>query len=192
MSPDQSSKEDPPAEKPSAARLFATLSGAVLVIGGTAGFFHNSEFGTPGEIEDALGFAVNGWINTLHIVVGAIGLFAAAFAARAYSLGAAILFGAMAIWGFAAGSDDALLDRFPADEAENILHAALALLGLAAWVSERPKRRPKAKRKRARSAGEDRPRRSEGDDDSASRGDEPQRRRARRSQRRRRPPRPPA
>ena len=154
MSADQSSPAaSAPADQPrstpslpaeaSPTRLFATLSGAVLVVGGTVGFFHASEFGTPGEIEDALGFAVNGWINTLHIVVGAIGLFAAGYAARVYSLGVAFLFGALAIWGIAAGSDDALLDRFPADEAQNLLHALLAGLGLAAFWAERPKRERK-------------------------------------------------
>jgi hypothetical protein len=142
------------ADQSSPTRLFATLSGALLVVGGTVGFFHTSTFGTPGEIEDALGFAVNGWINSLHIIVGILGLFAAGFAARAYSLGAAILFGALAIWGFATGSDDALLDRIPADEAENLVHALLAVLGLAAWLADRPKRerkssaeRPKRERK---------------------------------------------
>ena len=145
MPADQSS---PTQDQASPTRLYATLTGAVLVIGGTIGFFHASTFGTPGEIEDALGFAVNGWINTLHIVVGALGLLAAGFAARAYSLGAAILFGALAIWGFATGSNDALLDRFPADEAENLLHALLAVLGLAAWFAERPRREPKPKKER--------------------------------------------
>ena len=143
MATDQSSPTPPAPADAGATRLYATISGAVLVIGGTLGFFHASDFGTPGEIEDALGFAVNGWINTLHIVVGAIGLFAAGYAARAYTLGAAILFAVMAIWGFAAGSDDALLDRFPADEAENLLHALLAALGLAAFLAERPKRQGK-------------------------------------------------
>ena len=145
MSADQSS---PSPDQASPARLYATLTGAVLVIGGTVGFFHSSTFGTPGAIEDALGFAVNGWLNTLHIVVGALGLLAAGFAARTYSLAAALLFGALAIWGFALGSDDALLDRFPADEAENLLHAALAALGLAAWFAERPRREPRPKKER--------------------------------------------
>jgi len=207
-----------PPDQSSPTRLFATLSGAVLVIGGTVGFFHSSSFGTPGEIEDALGFAVNGWINTLHIVAGALGLLAAGFAARAYSLAAAILFGAMAIWGFALGGDGAILNRFPADEAQNLLHAALAILGLAAWFAERPKREPKPtkerpprtrnrdeerrkrdekrrereKKRAAKSAGENRSRQNESGDDSASRDDEPRTRRERRSQRRRRPPRPPA
>ena len=207
------------ADQSSPTRLFATISGAILVIGGTAGFFHATDFGTPGEIEDALGFAINGWINTLHIIVGALGLFAAGYAARAYSLGAAILFGVMAIWGFAAGSDDALLDRFPADEAENLLHALLAILGLAAFLAERPAREPRPaeaekkkragekrdekkrreerrkrdeKRRAAKSGASDRSPRSEGDDDRASRDDEPRKERGRPSQRRRRPPRPPA
>lgn len=207
-----------PPDQSSPTRLFATLSGVVLVIGGTVGFFHSSSFGTPGEIEDALGFAVNGWINTLHIVAGALGLLAAGFAARAYSLAAAILFGAMAIWGFALGGDGAILDRFPADEAQNLLHAALAILGLAAWFAERPKREAKPRKERpprtrnrdedrrkrdekrrerekkraSKSAGENRSRQNESGDDSASRDDEPRTRRERRSQRRRRPPRPPA
>ena len=132
-----------PADQSSPTRLFATLSGAVLVIGGTAGFFHYSGFGTPGDVEDGLGFAVNGWINTLHIIMGALGLLAAGFAARLYSLAAAVLFGTLAIWGFALGGDEAILDRFPADEAENLLHAALAVLGLVAWLAERPRRERK-------------------------------------------------
>ena len=211
VSPDQSSPT----------RLFATLSGALLVIGGTVGFFHSSDFGTPGDVHVAFGeLAVNGWINTLHIVAGALGLLAAGFAARAYSLFAAILFGALAIWGIALGGDEAILDRFPADGTENLFHAVLAALGLAAWLAERPPRKPREKGERkprdtkegkpaederdrkpgekdeteeaAKDAGEDRSQPSESGDDSASPAGEPRRRRARRSQRRRRPPRPPA
>ena len=146
----------------------------MLVIGGTVGFFHASTFGTPGVIEDGLGFAVNGWINTLHIVVGVFGLFAAGFAARAYSLGAAILFGALAIWGFATGSNDALLDRFPADGAENLAHALLAGLGLAAWLAERPKRERKPTEKSPR----DRRRDEKAREDDRRKRDEKKRRRA--------------
>lgn len=207
-----------PADQSSPTRLYATLTGALLVIGGTVGFFHSSDFGTPGEVHVAFGeLAVNGWINTLHIVAGALGLLAAGFAARTYSLFAAILFGALAIWGIALGGDEAILDRFPADGTENLFHAVLAALGLAAWLAERPPRKPREKGERkprdkkmgksrseerdrkprdkdepAKDAVADRSQQSESGDDSASPAGEPRRRRARRSQRRRRPPRPPA
>jgi hypothetical protein len=195
-----------PSDQSSPTRLFATLSGAILVISGTIGFFQSSDFGTPGEVHVAFGeLAVNGWINTLHIVAGALGLLAAGYAARTYSLFAALLFGALAVWGFALGSDEAILDRFPADGTENLLHAVLAALGLAAWLAERPPRKPREKKKRekrerpakeakrpARDAGAGRSRRSESSADPASRDDEPRKERERRSRRRRRPPRPPA
>jgi hypothetical protein len=140
---------DPDQSSPT--RLFATLSGAVLVIGGTVGFFASSSFGTPGDIEDSLGaFAVNGWLNTLHIVIGGLGLLAAGFAARSYSLAAGLLLAALAIWGFALGDGEAILDRVPADGAENFLHAVLAALGLAAAWADRPPRRKRKKRERPR------------------------------------------
>ena len=75
-----------PADQSSPTRLYATLVGALLLIGGTLGFFHSSTFGTPGEIEDALGFAVNGWTSTLHIVIGILGLRIPADLDRRYGL----------------------------------------------------------------------------------------------------------
>lgn len=168
MDPDQSSPT----------RLFATLSGALLVIGGTVGFFASSSFGTPGDVEDSLGaFAVNGWLNTLHIVLGALGLLAAGFAARSYSLVAGLLLGALAIWGFALGDGDAILDRLPADGADNLLHAVLAALGLAAaWADRKPRRR----RKKREKAKRDRPKRE--DERARKREDERRARRERKDE----------
>ena len=49
-------------EAASPARLFATLVGAALVIYGIVGFFYDSSFARPGNVDEALGLlSVNGW-----------------------------------------------------------------------------------------------------------------------------------
>ena len=74
-------------EPPSPARLYASLTGALLVILGILGFFYSASFGSPGEVDEMLGaFDVNGWLNVIHIGLGAIGLLVAGFAARSYAL----------------------------------------------------------------------------------------------------------
>jgi hypothetical protein len=121
-------------QEPSPAQLYATLVGAVLVIGGIVGFFYSASFGSPGKVDDALGlFSVNGWHNTVHILTGAIGLLVAGFAARRYALWLGIVYLAIAIWGgFVLGSGEALLGFIPVNTADNLLHLVLGLLGVAA------------------------------------------------------------
>ncbi len=120
-------------EPASPARLYAALAGALLVVIGILGFFYSASFGGPGDVEQALGFMrVNAWENVLHILLGAIGLLAASYAARAYSLCIGALFLALAIWGFAIGSGDAILGFLPANSGDDTLHLVLGVLGLAA------------------------------------------------------------
>src|SRR5690242_11440400 len=70
----------------SPARLYATLVGLLLAVLGIVGFFYSASFGAPGEVDDALGlFAVNGWINVLHLLTGVLGLLLAGTAPRAYA-----------------------------------------------------------------------------------------------------------
>jgi hypothetical protein len=120
-------------QEPSPAQLYATLVGAVLVIGGIVGFFYSASFGSPGKVDDALGLlSVNGWHNVVHILTGAIGLLVAGFAARRYALWLGIAYLGIAIWGFALGSGESLLGFFPVNTADNLLHLVLGLLGVAA------------------------------------------------------------
>jgi hypothetical protein len=129
-------------EPPSPARFYASATGALLVILGILGFFYSASFGSPGETEEMLGvFAVNGWLNVIHIVLGAIGLLVAGFASRAYSLWLGLLFLVLAIWGFAIGGTDAILGFLPANTGDDLLHLALGLLGLAATAAT-PRRVP--------------------------------------------------
>ncbi len=134
-------------ETASPARLYATVAGAVLTILGIVGFFYSSSFGSPGTVDDALGiFAVNGWHNVLHLAMGLLGLAAAGYAARTYALAIGLAFLVVAIWGFIAGSGDAILSIVPVNTADNLLHLLIGVIGLAAGAASpaRPGARSKS------------------------------------------------
>lgn len=130
----------------SPARLFATLVGGSLVIAGIIGFFYDSSFdsGNALRYDDAFGIlAVNGWHNLVHIVTGLVGLAAAGYAARTYALSVGLAYVVIAIWGFLEVDHGigTLLDVIPVDNADNFLHLAIGLTGLAAGAAtgeERP------------------------------------------------------
>jgi Domain of unknown function (DUF4383) len=120
-------------EPASPARLYATLVGALLVVLGILGFFYSASFGSPGAVEAALSvFRVNAWLNVLYIVTGSLGLLLAGYASRPYALVLGFAYTALAIWGFAIGSGDAILGFLPANGGDDVLHLVLGLLGLAA------------------------------------------------------------
>ncbi|MFN8216302.1 MAG: DUF4383 domain-containing protein [Solirubrobacterales bacterium] len=120
-------------EAASPARLYAAAAGLLLVALGTLGFFYSASFGAPGEVEEALGaFAVNGWLNLLHLATGLLGLLCAGVASRRYALVLGALYTGLAIWGFALGPGEAVLGFLPASGGDDWLHLGLGLLGLAA------------------------------------------------------------
>jgi hypothetical protein len=123
-------------DAPSPARLYASLVGATMLVAGIVGFFYSSSFGSPGEVDDVFGiFAVNGWSNVLHILSGALGLFVASYASRWYSLWLGAFYVALAFWGFALGSGEAILDFLPVGTGINVLHLVLGALGVAAALA---------------------------------------------------------
>jgi hypothetical protein len=118
-------------DDPSPARLYATLVGGLLVVLGIVGFFYSASFGGPGKVDQMLGaFAVNGWLNALHVLTGALGLLVAGFAARRYALLIGALYLALAVWGFILGGDATILGFLPSNTGGDLLHLALGLLGL--------------------------------------------------------------
>jgi hypothetical protein len=121
-------------EAASPARLYATVTGAVLVVLGILGFFYGASFGDLDHYEEALGgLEVNGWLNLLYLATGALGMLLAGVASRPYSLTVGLLYTALAIVGWGTGW----------------LHLVLGVLGLAAAVgTPKPKKR-RASRKRA-------------------------------------------
>ena len=123
-------------EASSPAKLYATLVGAALTIGGIVGFFYSASFGSPGTVDDAFGIlAINGWHNVVHLATGLLGLAAAGYVAREYALGLGLVYLVVAIWGFAIGSGESILGIVPVNTEDNLLHLILGLTGLAAGAA---------------------------------------------------------
>lgn len=119
--------------EPSPARFYATLIGVLLTVLGIVGFFYSASFGTPGEVDDAIGvFAVNGWVNLFHLLTGAAGLLLAAGAPRAYAKWLGVAYLVLAAWGFIVGDGGTILGILPVNAESSVLHLALGGLGLAA------------------------------------------------------------
>jgi hypothetical protein len=74
-------------EPASPARLYATLAGAVLVVLGLVGFFHDLA-----------------WLNFFYVGSGALGLALAGRASRLYALAAGLAYMALGIWDFSGGN----------------------------------------------------------------------------------------
>ncbi len=137
-----SSLQSPAMDAPSPARLYASLLGAALVAFGIVGFFYSASFGSPGDVEQALGvFAVNGWSNVLHVLTGVLGLYLASYASRAYSLCLGALYLALALWGFALGGGTAILGLVPVNAGIDLLHLLLGALGVVAALATPAPRR---------------------------------------------------
>lgn len=120
-------------EPVSPARLYATATGALLVLLGIAGFFYGSSFGSPGALDHTLGaLRTNGWLNLLWVAIGALGLLTAGTMSRAYALTAGLLLTTLGVWGLILDSNDAILSIIPASGANEALNLTLGLLGLLA------------------------------------------------------------
>src|SRR5918911_1952912 len=125
------------------AQLYALLVGGTLVIAGIIGFFYSSDFGSPGDTDDVFGIlTVNGWHNVVHLVTGALGLAALGYAARAYAGGLGVVYLIVAIWGFIIGDGDSILGFIPVNTEDNVLHALLAVAGIAAYFASEPRTTP--------------------------------------------------
>lgn len=122
------------------AQVYALAFGVVLVAAGIIGFFYESAFTADEEVrEAALGILdVNGWHNLVHLATGALGLvaFAAgAYASRVYAFGLGVVYIVVAIWGFIVGDGGSILSIIPVNTEDNVLHAVIGVLGLAAGAA---------------------------------------------------------
>ena len=130
------------------ASLYAGLIGGVLVIAGIIGFFYSASFGSPGDVDAVLGILdVNAWHNLVHIATGALGLLA--FSAgpresRMYALAFGAVYIVVAIWGFIIGGGESILGFIPVNDEDNVLHAILGVLGIAAGLSSPEVEAPRA------------------------------------------------
>jgi hypothetical protein len=125
----------------SPAQVYALTFGLTLLLVGILGFFYTADFSTgsaasePGNKDAVLGvFDVNGWHNVVHILSGILGLALAGSwsGARLYAIGFGAVYLLVAGLGFAAGDGETLLGLIPVNTEDNLLHVAIALLGLLA------------------------------------------------------------
>ena len=126
----------------SLAQTFCLAVGIVLILVGIIGFLiggNGTSFAVGESVQgdQLIVFEVNGWHNIVHILSG---VFLVAMASRpSTAVTGALVFGAVyvvvTIWGFIAV--DNVLFIAPINLPDNLLHLALAILGLAVGFSAR-------------------------------------------------------
>jgi hypothetical protein len=119
------------------AQWYGVLAGAALVLAGILGFIADATFEVGDDLQrdEFIGFDVNGWHNIVHLASGAV-LLVAAFRpapARAVALAFGLVYGVVAIIGLIDGDD--ILGVLPINAADNVLHLALAGIGILAAVA---------------------------------------------------------
>lgn len=113
------------------AKPVAMLFGLVLTLVGVAGFF---------VTDMLLVFQVDTLHNVIHLASGLIGLFAASkgeSAAKLYLIVFGIVYAVVAILGFMNGN---VLGLIEVNDADNYLHAAIAVVTLIAGFASKPAR----------------------------------------------------
>ncbi len=119
-------------------RLYATLSGGLLILLGLAGLIENSEFDQPELWSELFGFyAVNGWASLVHIGLGLIALLLAQNLSGLWAALATIVFLGLGAWGVLAANAALLLGALPATRPVNLLNLLLGALALAALAASR-------------------------------------------------------
>ena len=119
-------------------RLYATLSGALLILLGLAGLIENSEFDAPELWSELFGFyAVNGWASLLHIGLGLLALLLAQSLSRIWAVIATFVFLGLGIYGVLATNATLLFGVLPATRPVNLLNLVLGALALATLVASR-------------------------------------------------------
>jgi hypothetical protein len=122
------------------AQLYALLFGITLLAVGILGFIADSSFDTGSDVQgsDFIIFEVNGWHNLVHIASGLAGIALSrrADSARLFALAFGAVYLLVTILGFIDGND--VLGLIPVDAADNVLHLAIAALGIGAGLASSP------------------------------------------------------
>jgi len=121
------------------AQWYCMLGGVALALAGILGFISDSSFDTGNGVdgESFLGFEVNAWHNLVHLASGLL-LFAASrrrASARTVAIAFGLVYGLVALIGIIDGSD--VLGIIPINSADNVLHVALAALGVLTGLMSR-------------------------------------------------------
>ncbi|HEV7808730.1 MAG TPA: DUF4383 domain-containing protein [Solirubrobacteraceae bacterium] len=121
------------------AQVWAMALGGVLVLVGIVGFLVEPSFGVGDSAQRGtlILFDINGWHNVVHLLSGIVGLAMAGTAAKArlFSIGYGVVYVLVTILGFAVGDGGLLLSIIPINTADNVLHLAIAVTGIAIGMS---------------------------------------------------------
>jgi uncharacterized protein DUF4383 len=121
------------------AQVWAMALGGVLVLVGLVGFLVEPSFGVGDSAQRGtlILFDINGWHNVVHLLSGVVGLAMAGTAAKArlFSIGYGVVYVLVTILGFAVGDGGLLLSIIPINTADNVLHLAIAVTGIAIGMS---------------------------------------------------------
>jgi hypothetical protein len=121
------------------AQLYCLLAGLALLLAGVLGFISDSSFDTGSNVQGDtfLGFEVNAIHNLIHVASGLVLLAASPkrASAKAVALGFGLVYGVVAVIGLIDGSD--VLGLIPVNSADNVLHIALAALGIVTGLTSR-------------------------------------------------------
>jgi hypothetical protein len=114
------------------AQWYCLLAGLALLLAGAFGFISDSSFDTGDGVQGDLflGFEVNAIHNLIHVASGLVLLAASPkrSSTRAVAIGFGLVYGVVAIIGLIDGED--VLGLIPINSADNLLHIALAALGI--------------------------------------------------------------
>ena len=117
------------------AQIYALALGGVLVLVGILGFLVEPSFGVGDSAERGtlIAFDINGWHNVVHLLSGIVGLALAktAASARMFAIGYGIVYLVVTALGFIVGDGGYLLSIIPINTADNLLHLAIAVSGIA-------------------------------------------------------------
>jgi hypothetical protein len=121
------------------AQVWALALGGVLVLVGLVGFLVEPSFavGDDAQRGTLILFDINGWHNVVHLLSGVVGLAMAGTAAKArlFSIGYGVVYVLVTILGFAVGDGGLLLSLIPINTADNLLHLAIAVTGIAVGLA---------------------------------------------------------
>jgi hypothetical protein len=124
-----------------AAQIYALVFGATLLLVGLAGFAADESFDTGAKVsgDELIVFEVNGWHNVVHIASGLVGLalWRNPVTARSFALGFGLVYGLVTLIGFVDGND--VIGLLPVNAADNVLHLAIAAVGILAGLASAPR-----------------------------------------------------
>ena len=121
------------------AQWYCLLGGLALLLAGALGFISDASFDTGDDVQGGsfLGFEVNAIHNLVHLASGLLLLAAwrRRASARTVAIGFGLVYGVVALIGIVDGSD--VLGLIPINSADNVLHVALAALGILTGLMSR-------------------------------------------------------